>query len=145
MPYELRNTKSDESLFFRMSEAEAEAHGAIGYLRADFGKSGNEFHTTWFDFQTRLKAHKLTVEFDDIINSLREDSKCSPLGNRNNLIAYCETTPCKDLGERGYGYIVRTPDYSYYFRCRPTPHDYDVYCFVYDNRYHLPTISKTEA
>lgn len=38
----------EEKLCFRDSERTKE-YGWIGYLRGDFGRSGEEFHSTWFE------------------------------------------------------------------------------------------------
>jgi hypothetical protein len=57
MAYELLLAEKDElHLCFRLNDEAAERCGAIGYLRADFGRSGTEFYTTWFDSQPHLKS-----------------------------------------------------------------------------------------
>ena len=127
-------TQDDEKLFFQMEGEAAERHGYIGYFRADFGESGREFWTTWFDCQPHLKTPGYQTEFDSVINSLRNDGENPALSGRAALETFFGSNPGKDLGDRGKGYIVKTPEYSYYFRCRPDPNDYDVYCFVYENR-----------
>ena len=131
----LRPSKDDKKLFFLMEGETAVQHGYIGYLRADFGKSGREFWTTWFDGQPHLSTYVCKNEFDRVINSLRNDGESPVFSSRMAFERFCSSNPGKDLGDRGKGYIVKTLDYSYYFRCRPSTNDYDVYCFVYDNRF----------
>ena len=139
--YNLLPAQDDAKLFFKMEGETAERHGAIGYLRADFGKSNCEFWASWFDIQPNLKSVSFKTELDDIIDSLRDDGNNPPFANRKNLKSFCCSSPGKDLFERGNGYIIRTLNYSYYFRFRPSPNDYDIYCFVYDNRFLLPELS----
>lgn len=145
MAYKLLPSKDDNKLFFRLEGEAAERHGVIGYMRADFGKTGREFWTTWFDGQPHLKTYDFKKEFEDVVNSLRDDGQEPPFASRNNLAAFCAVNPGKELNSRGCGYMVRTQDYSYYFRCRPHSGDYDVYCFAYDNRWLLPELDGQHA
>jgi hypothetical protein len=140
--YKLLPAKDGEKLFFRMESEPTERYGAIGYLRADYGTSGREFWKTWFEIQPRLKTHSFQQEFDDVINSLREDGNNPPLASRENLKEFCFLSQGMDFADRGKGYIVRTQAYSYYFRCQPRPGDYDIYCFIYDNTFLLPALAK---
>jgi len=139
--YKLQPTKDDDSLFFRLDSEAAERHGAIGYMRADFGRDGRGFYTTWFDTQKHLKTPAFKTEFDNIINSLRDDGEKPPFASRKNLEAFCAAEPGKDLTTRGDGYMIRTLDYSYYIRCHPRNGDYEIYAFAYDNSYLLPELA----
>ncbi|MDF1494573.1 hypothetical protein [Caproiciproducens sp. CPB-2] len=141
MPYELLPSQEDNLLFFHLEGEAAERYGSVGYLRADFGRNGREFWTTWFDQQPHLKTPAFKNEFDEIINSLRDDGQKPPFASRDNLTAFCAATPGKELTTRGSGYMVRTLDFSYYVRCLPRPGDYDIYAFVFDNRYLLPELA----
>ena len=132
--YELRPSRDENKLFFRLDGEPAERYGAIGYLRVDFGRSGREFWSTWFDKQPRLNTYSFKQEFDDVINSLRNDGRKPPFASRGNLESFCSANPGRELNGLGHGYTVRTLDYSYCFRCKPCVGDYDVYCFAYDNR-----------
>ena len=130
MPYQLLRPEPNElKLFFRMEGEAAERHGVIGYLRADFGRTGNEFWSTWFDKQPHLKTPGFKKEFDDVINSLRDDGQAPPFASRRNMEALC-ATPLDDGPTTSSGYKVQTENYSYYFRCKPSPGDYDMYCFA---------------
>lgn len=48
MPYELLPSQEDNLLFFNLEGEATERYGSIGYLRADFGRDGRGFWTTWF-------------------------------------------------------------------------------------------------
>jgi hypothetical protein len=139
--YELLPSKDEGSLFFRLDGETALRCGAIGYMRLDFGKSGKEFRTTWFDGLKHLKTHEFKTEFNEVVDSLRNDGDRPPFASRENLAAFCAKTPGKELTVRGGGYTVRTLDRSYCFCCRPAQGDYDIYCFCYDNRCLLPELA----
>ena len=47
---------SEDKLFYRLDGEAAERHGAIGCLRADFGRNGQDFYSTWVDNQKHLKT-----------------------------------------------------------------------------------------
>jgi len=139
--YELTPVRDDLSLCFRMEGDAAERHGSIGCLRADFGSDGCGFWTTWFDYQKHLKKPAFMREFDEVINYLRNDGQEPPFASRRNLEAFCAATSGMKAPERGGGYMVRTQDYSYYFRCKPSQGDYNIYCFSYDNSFLLPELA----
>jgi len=140
--YSLLPAQDNAKLFFRMDGETAERHGAIGYLRADFGKSGCEFWTTWFDIQPCLNISNFKNNFDNIIESLRNDGQNPSFSSRAVLQSFCRANLGKNLSDRGCGYIIMTHNYSYYFRCHLRLNDYDIYCFAYDNRFLLPELSK---
>ena len=63
----------EEKLCFRDSERTKE-YGWIGYLRGDFGRSGEEFHSTWFEGDNpELNNEQFKELFDSVINILRQD------------------------------------------------------------------------
>jgi hypothetical protein len=139
--YKLSPTELTEShLFYRLDGESAERHGAIGYLRADFGRSGFDFYFKWFDSQPHLKTPGFRRELDGVINALRTDGQETPFANRMSLANFCRENYKNGIATHS-GYTLRTPDYSYYFRCLPRPDDYDVYCFAFDNRYLLPELA----
>jgi len=138
--YKLLPAQDKRPLFSRLDGEAAIRCGAVGYLRADFGKNGCEFRTTWFDSQPHLKTPAFKKEFDSVINSLRDDGPEQPLKNRVNLEAFRAITPGKEITTQNSSYMVRTQEYSYYFRCSPDPSDYDIYCYAYDNRWLLPEL-----
>jgi hypothetical protein len=136
MAYELLLAEKDELRFcFRLSGNAVERCGAIGYLRADFGRSGKEFYTTWFDNQAHLKSYDFKNKFDELINSLREDGVTPPFASRDNHLAFCAAHPSMTC------FKIATLDYSFYFRFNPHQGTYDIYCFGYDNNYLLPELA----
>ncbi|MDD4495550.1 MAG: hypothetical protein PHV32_14635 [Eubacteriales bacterium] len=136
MAYELLPAEKEEiHLCFRLSGEGAERCGAIGYLRADFGRSGKEFYTTWFDNQAHLKSSDFKYKFDALINSLRDDGQKPPFASRDNHLAFCAANPSMTA------FKITTLDYSFYFRLNPNQGTYDIYCFTYDNRYLLPELA----
>jgi hypothetical protein len=133
MAYELLVAEKDELRFcFHLSGEGPERCGAIGYLRADFGRNGNEFHTTWFDSQPHLKTPDFKCKFDELIHFLREGGPRPPFASRDNYLAFCAAHPSMTC------FKISTRDYSIYIRLNPHKGTYDIYCFAYDNRYLLP-------
>ena len=133
MAYELLLAEKEElNLCFQIKGEAAERCGAIGYLRADFGRSGKEFYTTWFDSQQHLKSPDFKYKFDELINALRDDGQKPPFASRDNHLAFCAAHPSMTC------FKIATLDYSFYFRFNPHQGTYDIYCFAYDNRYLLP-------
>jgi hypothetical protein len=142
MAYELRPAERSEGLLFYGTDSEGEQrHGAIGYMRADFGRNGKEFWTTWFDVQRHLKIPAFKSEFDDVINSLRNDGDKPPLASRANLEAYLANHTATPLTNHALGLMIGTLNYTYTFRCAPRPGDYDVYVRSFDNRWLLPELA----
>jgi hypothetical protein len=143
MSYELHPAEENEkTLFYRLDGEAAERHGAIGYMRADFGRTGKEFWTTWFGGQKRLKTHIFKKEFDEVVNSLRGDGDKPPFASRFSLAVYCAENHGAEMpAGRGKGFRIRTLDFSYYVRCNPQYGDYDIALYAYDNRYLLPELA----
>jgi hypothetical protein len=138
MPYELQPFEPPESgLFYRMDGETAERHGQIGHLRVDFGKSGREFWTTWFDNQKHLKSYAFKEDFNGLMGSLRSEI----FKDRASMRLFCGRTEGVSLGERGAGFKLRSGGYTCYLRCKPGEHDYDAYLFAYDDRYLLPELA----
>lgn len=109
--------------------------GLIGYLRADMGTNGNEFWSTWNDNRKDLKTDDFKNEFDDIINSFRENGQF--FSNRQSLSRFCdETQNVLMFGERygsgrDYGVRVNTQNYAYLMRLNPHKGEYNLYCYCY--------------
>ena len=59
----------------------------IGHLRGDFGSSGQNFYTTWFDTRTQWKTDEFKAEIDDVINALRSE-EYGLLASRSAMRAY---------------------------------------------------------
>ena len=140
--YKLKPFEQNETpLFFRLDGEKAERHGAIGYMRADFGRGGNEFWTTWFDNQKHLKTPDFKAELQNVVEYLREGTPYPVFSNRRDLEAFCLKYAGQRVEDRGIGFKIQTENYSYYTRCKPTPADYDIMLYAYDNRYLLPELA----
>lgn len=104
--------------------------GSIGYLRGDFAYSGYGFYTTWFDIRAQLKTDEFMAEFNEVINSLREDKGL--LHNRYDMGSVGRQNPDSEFQGNycaEYGFRVDTEKYAYLLRCNPTQDDY-CYCYV---------------
>ncbi len=71
--------------------------GVIGHLRGDFASSGYGFYTTWFDTRPQRKSDEFKAEFDEVINSLREDKGL--LHNRYDMSSFARRFPIVPLRE----------------------------------------------
>lgn len=142
MPCEfLKPEQRENSLFYRMEGEAAERHGIIGYLRGDYGKSGNEFWTTWFDNQPHLKTSAFKQEFNSIMDYLRDESQKANLDGNSEFAAHCLKNMRRPVTDTAVRFKIQTEDYSYYVRCHPRQSDYDFYCMAYDNRFLLPELA----
>lgn len=54
-------TEAERKYTYSQSQQLSMQTGLIGYLRADFGSTGNEFWTTWNDFRKDLKTVNLRL------------------------------------------------------------------------------------
>ena len=61
--------------------------GNIGYLRGDFGSSGDQFYTTWFDTRPQWKSDEFKRDLDDVINALRSE-EYGLLQSRSQMVRY---------------------------------------------------------
>ena len=76
-------TEAERKYTFSQSQQLSMQTGLIGYLRADFGSTGNEFRKD-------LKTDEFKAEFDDVINGLRDGDV---LSGRKAMSSYCYSTP----------------------------------------------------
>jgi len=136
-----KTIEKEYDFFFCMEGEAAERHGFIGYLRGDYGRSGREFHTTWFDGQAHLKTDAFRDEFDEIINYLREAS-LAPVEGPDVFKFHCLQNMRRRVMDTAVRFKIVTGGYSYYFRCQPQVDDYHLYCMVFDNRFLLPELEK---
>ena len=113
--------------------------GNLGHLRADMDRSGEAFFSTWWDCRSDLKSEEFKTEFDDLINSLREEEQ--PLHNRTSLSKFCYAHP-ESANEdfREFFFRADTYDYAYLLRLNPNRGEYNLYCYPYKKAwldYHL--------
>lgn len=111
--------------------------GCIGYLRADLGTSGKEFHSTWNEICSAFKTEEFSREFDDVINALRFDETFGRmLNDRTKLSQYCHSNAKQFSGadNQYYGVRVDTKNHSYLLRLNPNKGEYNLYCYCYDKQ-----------
>lgn len=107
--------------------------GNIGYLRGDFGSSGNQFYTTWFDTRPQWKSDEFKRDLDDVINVLRSE-EYGLLQSRSQMVRYGREN--KESEMQGaytteFGFRADTEKYAFVLRCNPTRGDYNFYCLCY--------------
>lgn len=121
----------EDKYTFRQSTQISMQTGLIGHLRADMDTDGNGFFSSWFDFREELKTDEFKAEFDEVINSLREEGDI--LHNRRALAKYCYCTPQSRMQEEPgyYGVRVDTEKYAYLLRLNPDRGEYNLYCYCY--------------
>jgi hypothetical protein len=142
MKYNLIPCEAGESkLFYRLDGEAAERHGAIGYMRSDFGRGGGEFWNTWFDIQKKLKTPDFKNELSAVIDSLRNDGQEPPFASRGSLQKFCFVQKGLRLSDAADGFKIQTLGYTYAVYCSPFRGDYDIRVYAYDNRYLLPELA----
>lgn len=107
--------------------------GSIGYLRGDFGSSGKEFHTTWFDHRTQWKTEEFKAGLDTVINALRS-TDYGLLKSRSDMISRAGKYPdsrFKGNYSTEYGFRMDTEQHAHLIRFNPSQGDYNFYCFCY--------------
>ena len=99
----------------------------MGHLRGDFGKSGGEFWTSWFDHQPDLKSTAFHEELQNVVNALRKQDGL--LRNFASMSRGCrDGLACED----SFGFKAESPHYTYCLRCTPRRGDYNFYLYAYD-------------
>jgi hypothetical protein len=132
--YNIKPTVNDEAdLLFSHSDRDAEL-GCIGHLRADFGRTGDEFWTSWWEHCGELKTQAFKDELDEVVNHLRESGNM--LDGYNGLMKFCGMNPDSRLESKyrddSYGFRIDTDNHSYLLRGCLTRGDYNLYCYCYD-------------
>lgn len=113
-------------LFSCGAEADKE-RGCIGYLRGDFGRSGAEFWTSWFDHQSGLKSSAFMEELQGLVNTLRE-----PDGLLHDFTSMRKDCHEGAIGDGIYGFHAESGQFEYCLRCTPRRGDYNFYLYCYD-------------
>ncbi len=123
-------TEEEDKYTFRQSNQISGQTGLIGYLRADFGRDGNEFYSSWEDWNNNLKTPDFKQELDEVINCLREEGDI--LSGRAAMSRYCNDTPQSKMTKESYFYGVRvdTDKYAYLLRMNLNKGDYNLYEFL---------------
>ncbi len=134
MLFKLQPWSGNERLYFyRQSQQLAGQTGQIGKLRADFDRDGNGFFSTWEDIRDHLKTEEFKQTFDKAINALRFGEGLTPLACRKALTDFLRDRHSALLPDDGdwHGFRADVDGTSLFFRVKPSPSDYDVYCWAY--------------
>lgn len=117
-----------EKMDWLYSDSDKDAQrGCVGHLRGDFGSSGKELWTTWFDHQPKLKKPAFQQELQTLVNELRKPD--SLLHDFSTLNRQCH----QGTQLRGsYGFHAESSQYEYCLRCSPIKGDYHFYLYCYD-------------
>ena len=134
---ELRELTQPEQKYTYRQSHQLDAHtGCIGYLRGDFGTTGKEFYSSWFNNMAYLKTPEFRAELDQVINALRENSQYGGiLADRSGLSNACRQSTTPKFGRDEFGFRVNTQDYAYLLRLNPSPGDYNFYVYCYKRDY----------
>lgn len=142
------HTKEEYDFAYSQDKEIMQNCGYIGHLRADFGSSGNEFHSTWWDGDSTKKTEVFKKEFDEVINSLRFDEQFGGLlASRGKMGGYCYKQPEAQIDDWCKSSIFRcdTENYSYMLRCNSVKGDYNLYCYCYEKDMLDKHIGKTKT
>lgn len=126
--------REEDALFFshEFSESDGRDQACVGHLRGDFGRSGTEFWTSWWDHHEELKDQEFMDELDDVVNTLR---KSGPLKDLQSMRRFCQehsgTRMGPQFGSENYGLRVDTDKHRYYLRCCPMQGNYNFYIYCY--------------
>ena len=113
--------------------------GAIGCLRGDFGTSGGQFCSTWFDKVPLRKTQPFKDELNQVINALRDDPEYHYiLAGRSQMADYCHSQPESAINGNyttEYAFRVSTDEFAYLLRLNLSKDDYNFHVNCY--RKHL--------
>ena len=104
-------TQEEDKYSFRQSTQISMQCGLIGHLRADMDTDGNGFFSSWDDYRRDLKTTEFKEEFDEVINSLREEGDI--LHSRSALAKYCYSHPQSKMSTEQDYYGVRVDTAQY--------------------------------
>ena len=141
-------TLKEERELFSLNENEPMEYGCIGHLRGDFGGSGKEYYSTWFDHTCKhLNDAKCKAIGNAIINTLNSDGNV--MSSRSDMYNFCHPREdCKIDGiyeNMTWGFRIFTEDYAFYLKCTPVCSDYNFYLYVYDKNMLLDTSLKSSV
>jgi hypothetical protein len=131
-------TQNETHLPYLLGHGDTERHGAIGYLRGDFGRDGSEFWTSFFDIQPHLKNPAFRKEFNGMVTFLREAS-LAPAEGADPFASRCLHDMRHPKGAVTQ-FKIQTEGFSYYARFPAGRAEY-FYIFAYDNRFLLPELA----
>ena len=105
--------------------------GCIGHLRGDFGRNGDEFWTSWFDHDEKLKSPAFREELQQVVNRAREEGGL--LHDFSSMRQSCRSgTEISHVMDSSYGFRMETDRYEYCLRCTARRGDYNFYLYCFD-------------
>ena len=134
--FSIRPATKQEMKFAYTTDEGDFTYKCIGHLRADFGRSGDEFWTSWCDHNLPLKTQDFKDDLDAAINRLRsKDKELSPLRNRSAMRKFCSGYPeAREDCHYAENYIFRMDvlagrKHSFILRMNPNMGHYNLYCY----------------
>jgi len=132
--FEIRPASPDEAgIFYALLPEEDEKLGAVGHVRIDFGRKGQEFwHTWWPRGPEELNTPEFKGELDQVMGQLRR----GVLKDLSSMRRWCRGHGGEISGglSQNYGYVVETGHYRYCLRCNPVDGDYQAYLTCFDKQ-----------
>ena len=125
-------SEKEKSLFYSsQKDADDEALATVGHLRADFGRSGNDFRNSWTPHNgDRFNTPEFKSELGELMDGLRKNG---PLKSLSAMRKYCaEHGESAKLEDGAYGFIAETEHFRYALRFTPSPGQYHLYLYAYD-------------
>lgn len=124
-------TGSESLYVYRQSQQIGQQTGLVGYLRGDFGQSGKQFWTTWFDNREDWNTPEFKHDLQRTIDRLRYETK--QLADRDQLSALCLNDMSSAITDDQcwFGFRVDSKDYAYLMKCNPSKGDYNFYVYCY--------------
>ena len=128
-------SSTESGLFYALPPEKDEDLGAIGHVRIDFGRDGDEFWHTWWP---RGPEELNTPEFKEELGKVVNDLRLGVLKDLPSMRRYCwgresgaitGGTCCQN-----YGFVLETERYRYCLRCNPVRGDYQAYLTSFDLR-----------
>lgn len=134
---ELRElTQPEQKYTYRQSHQLDAQTECIGYLRGDFGSTGKEFYSSWFDNMAYLKTPEFQAELDTVVNALRESPQYGGiLADRSSLSSACHQSTTPKFGRDESGFRVNTKAHAYLLRLNSSPGNYNFYVYCYKRDY----------
>lgn len=131
--YSIRPTEKQEEIFlYALSMQLKNTTGFIGHLRGDFGRDGDEFWTTWFDFREDLKTESFKKGFDDLINALRRPGGVLADLKTMRAHAVAQGTLLElSMYPPQYGFRADIGDFTCMLRLNGQAGDYNFYIWAY--------------
>ena len=125
-------SEKEKSLFYSaQKDADDAALATVGHLRADFGRLGNDFRSSWTPHNgDRFNTPEFKSELGELMDGLRKNG---PLKSLSAMRKYCAEhgEPAK-LEDGAYGFIAETERFRYALRFTPSPGQYHLYLYAYD-------------